>query len=343
MRVLFVTSADGVDQDVARYSHQLASRLAGRGHEVEILQAGEQSQTVDDGGGVVVHELASVADLSPALAGPLQRRVVDGRRPVPLYLQREWLRARTANVPGLETWLEERGGGYQVAVFFGYQSRTTAAGLPVAASQTATILHPFAHDDTSLNLPVFATTFRLPDALAFTTASEAAAVTRRVRSAAQTAVVGLGIDVRDTPAPTGPALAAIGGFGAEAGRTALDALAAASGVAVEYGLGPADPALAAVQHTYFATHSLPLLEAFAAGRVVLVHDRGQPLARDVVATGGGLPYGGYAEFREAVALLRDEPGVAAALGAKGRAFVSQECAWPAVIDRYERLLKRVRR
>jgi glycosyltransferase involved in cell wall biosynthesis len=87
--------------------------------------------------------------------------------------------------------------------------------------------------------------------------------------------------------------------------------------------------------------SLVALEAWAASRPVLANGVSDVLRGQCARSNGGLWYGSYAEFREALSLLLERPGLAEALGRAGQAFVAATCAWPVVEDRYRALFERL--
>jgi glycosyltransferase involved in cell wall biosynthesis len=67
-----------------------------------------------------------------------------------------------------------------------------------------------------------------------------------------------------------------------------------------------------------------LLESWLAGRPTLVHDRGVVLRDQTQRAEAGLWFRDYPEFQECLDLLVDQPGLAAQLGASGRAFTLRE-------------------
>lgn len=187
-----------------------ATRMAGRGHSVEVVTScarsyvdwandyPEGSEEVD---GVTLHRLPTTRRRDLRLFGPLDARVLGGKKPLALHVQQEWMRAQGPAVEGLPGWLAERAASFDAVVFFTYLYWTTWAGLPAAAARTATVLHPTAHDEPSLSLSLFDATFRLPRALAFLTSEEAALVRGRFRVSPPSAVTGVGFDL-DEPAVT---------------------------------------------------------------------------------------------------------------------------------------------
>jgi glycosyltransferase involved in cell wall biosynthesis len=135
--------------------------------------------------------------------GPLNGRVVWGRKPVPLYLQEDWMRKQGPFLPDLEPWLVERSSSYDVVIFFTYLYYTTWAGLRATAGRVPTVLHPTAHDEPSLKLNLFETMFRLPSTLAFSVEEEAELVHQRFGRCVSSGIVGIGteLDVVAEPAP----------------------------------------------------------------------------------------------------------------------------------------------
>ncbi len=73
-----------------------------------------------------------------------------------------------------------------------------------------------------------------------------------------------------------------------------------------------------------------LLESWLAGRPALVHDRGVVLRDQTQLAQAGLWFRDYPEFQECLDLLVDQPGLAAQMGASGRAFTLREYSPAAV-------------
>ncbi|MBI2469579.1 MAG: glycosyltransferase family 4 protein [Candidatus Rokubacteria bacterium] len=87
--------------------------------------------------------------------------------------------------------------------------------------------------------------------------------------------------------------------------------------------------------------SIILMEAWLAGVPVLVHSRCPVTTYHVFRAHGGLAFGDFYEFAEALTRLLDDASLRATLGAQGRAYVETEYAWPAVTGRLTETLERL--
>ncbi len=206
MRLLFVVQRYGekIFGGAEQASRMFATRLASRGHDVEVLTSCALSYVdwadhyppgTTELEGVIVHRLPVVSPRDPAIFGPLNGRVNANPHPTPLLLQRAWLRSQGPTLAGQTEWLRERAGGYDVAVFFTYLYATTALGLPVAASLVPTLFHPLAHDEPPFWLPVFDTTLRSAGRMAYLTEEERDLVARRLGHPVSGRVIGIGDDL----------------------------------------------------------------------------------------------------------------------------------------------------
>ena len=205
-RLLFVIQRYGreVAGGAELLAREFATRLAARGHRVEVVTscalsyvdwANHYPPGTEEIDGVVVHRLPVTAGRDDRLFTPLNTRVAWGHKPQPLYLEHAWMRAQGPYLPELVPWLSDRAPEHDVVSFFTYLYYTTWAGLPAAASVGPTILHPTAHDEPPLYLDLFRTMFHHPSAFGFLTEEEVALVERRFRPRRPYEVVGVGIDV----------------------------------------------------------------------------------------------------------------------------------------------------
>jgi glycosyltransferase involved in cell wall biosynthesis len=330
--------------------------------------------------GVQVHRLPVSRRRDLEVFGGLNGRTVWGYRLRPLVLQRQWMLAQGPLVPGLAPWLVERAPGFDAVVFFTYLYYTTWAGLPAAAGRSATVLHPTAHREPQLDLSLFDTTLRLPTLCAYSTEEEAALIASRTGGPRPGEVIGIGTDLdasgdgssfrrqfglgdrpyllfigRDDPGKgslelyewfrtfkarrPGPLALVVVGDRVSTLPEHADVVTTGF-VADQVKRDALDGALALVQPSYFESFSMVLSEAWAQRRPALVQGRCEVLVGQARRSGGGIPYTGYAEFEAALDRLLESPGLGAALGRAGRAWVERHYAWPDVMARYEGLLER---
>ncbi len=92
-----------------------------------------------------------------------------------------------------------------------------------------------------------------------------------------------------------------------------------------------------------ASLSLPTLEAFAVGTPVIANARSDVLTDHCQRSNGGLYYVDRAEFAECLQLLVGNDELRAEMGRNGRRYVREHYSWPAIMDKYERLIKAVGR
>lgn len=391
MRVLFVVQRYG--RDVAggaeRACREFATHLAARGRAVEALTtcalsyvdwANHYPAGTEDLDGVAVHRLNVAKPRDSRVFAELNARVVS-RAPTAAHLQREWMRLQGPFVPELRQWLRERGPSFDVVVFFSYLYFTAWAGLASVPRTTPTVLHPTAHDEPPLGLPLFDVLFRLPTAFAFSVEEEAALVARRFRVGQPWDVIGVGTDLdvdgdaarfreavglddrpyllfvgRVDPGKGSEELGAY--FRAYKSRNPGPLALAIVGDPVQRPEPHADVivtgyvdeetkrgayagALAFVQPSYFESFSMVLAEAWAMRVPALVQGRCDVLVGQARRSRGALAYSGFAEFEAAVDWLVADPSLRRHLGERGRAYVERRYRWENVIDRYERWLEEV--
>jgi glycosyltransferase involved in cell wall biosynthesis len=266
-----------------------------------------------------------------------------------------------------------------VVVFYPYLYEPTVLG--VARAPGPVVMHPAAHDEPPIRLPVFADVFHAADGFVFQTYAEARFVNRLFTVGARPQVVlGLGSDpapgdAADARAATGvgdrPYLLYVGRVddgkgtgvlarmfeaykGAQPGPLAL----VLAGPVVHRPAphpdvvvtGPVDEptkwgllrgATAFVNPSGYEAFSLVLVEAWHAGLPVLVNARCAPTVEHCERSGGGVAFGDYEEFAAAVTRLVGDEPARRALGAAGRAYVETEFAWPAIVGRYQVFLESV--
>jgi glycosyltransferase involved in cell wall biosynthesis len=391
LRVLMVVQRYGreISGGAEQLCRDFASKLAVRGHEVEVLTSrainyvdwsDEYPAGVEEIDGVTVRRFSVAGPRDHFIFAGLQTRVVAGIKPVPWYLQREWMRQQGPVLPELVPWLHQNAGSYDVSVFFTYLYATTWMGLPVAAAYGPTVLHPTAHDEPPFHLDLFDPMFRHADAFGFLTEEELDLVQRRFRLRRPHSLLGIGVD--QDPAGDAsafrqryglgdrPYLLYIGRIDPHKGSDELyDQFLAykqrhPGPLALVYLGPPIKPlpehpdvvvtgyfddqerwdglagSLAYVNPSYFESFSRTLTEAWAMSRAALVQGHCEVMAGQARRSGGAIAYRGFGEFEAAVELLVERPALGAELGQRGRRFVEANYQWEDVIARYERFLQR---
>lgn len=89
--------------------------------------------------------------------------------------------------------------------------------------------------------------------------------------------------------------------------------------------------------------SLPALEAFAVGTPIIANARSDVLTDHCQRSNAGLYYVDSAEFAECLQLLVGDDELRAEMGRNGRRYVREHYSWPAILDKYERLIAAVGR
>lgn len=392
MKLLYVVQRYGTEifGGAEQHCRLFAERLAARGHEVSVITSCAHSYVdwansypagTEQINGVTVHRIP--------VALPRDSRIFDGvngravarqqRTWVPPFLQREWMRLQGPWMPDLAETVARLSAQHDLTIFFTYLYYTTFAGLP--AAQSPTVLHPTAHVERPILLPMFDLVFRLPDGFAFSAEEEAEFVRRRFRLRKPCRIIGIGTDLDvqadaqafrdryelgDRPyvvflGRTDPGKGAVelAEFFAAYKRRHPGPLALAM-VGEEVYPVPRHPdivmtgfvddgmrnaalhgALALMQPSYFESFSMVLAEAWAAGVPALVQSHSDVLVGHCRRSGAGLPYRGYAEFEAALEMLAGDEALRRRMGAAGRRYVEARYSWDTVLTRYEEFLERI--
>ncbi len=387
MKLLFVVQRYGADiaGGAEQACRMFAERFAAAGHEVTVVSTSARNYTdwaneLPEGetelNGVRVLRERVAQQRDPALFGPFYQRVI-GRPSAPLALQREWLRSQGPWSPALVERLGVEAPAHDVAIFFTYLYWPSWAGLRALSGLVPTVLHPCAHDEPPLYLPVFDELFDHADAFAYFTEEEQELVVGRFGNGRPSIITGIGMDLdvegepgrfRSAHGITDPYLLFLGRVDPGKGSTEIyDYFTTYK----QRNPGPlklvimGDPVLrpedhpdivitgfvddqtkqdglagtlALVQPSYFESFSMALTECWSHPRPALVQGRCAVLRGQAERSRGAIPYEGFAEFEAALDLLQADPDLGAAMGRAGRAYVEERYEWNALIPRYERFL-----
>ncbi|HUP68330.1 MAG TPA: glycosyltransferase family 4 protein [Acidimicrobiales bacterium] len=270
-------------------------------------------------------------------------------------------------------------GDADIVVFYPYLYYPTVRGVPAVGDRA--VMHPAAHDEAPLRLPLFGDVFAATRGLVFQTQGERRLAERLFPVASTPQIVmGLGIEPGEgDPAAaaeaTGlgdrPYLLCLGRVDEGKGSVLLARFFAAykerhpgplalvfAGPVVHAPpahpdivmAGPVDEptkwgllagAQALVSPSPLEAFALVLLEAWHAGTPVLVNGACAATTEHVQRSGGGLWFSGYGSFEVAVERLTGDPGLRTQLVEHGRTHAGAHYSWPVIIDRYGRFLEDV--
>jgi glycosyltransferase involved in cell wall biosynthesis len=285
--------------------------------------------------------------------------------------QAEWLRLQG---PGSAALLDAVAAtDADLVVFYPYLYEPTVRGIGLVGRRA--VLHPAAHDEPPLRLPMYRKVFGAATGLVYHTESERRLVERTFSvHATRQIVLGLGVDDRvpgGAPTVDAPYLLYVGRVDDGKGTRVLVEFFAAfkkrhpgplrlviAGPVHDQPPGHPDVdllgevdertkwalyehAIALVNPSAYESFSLVLMEAWECGTAALVTGASEVLREHCIRSGGGLWFDGYARFESAVERLVDDEALRVRLGAAGRAYVDRHYRWPALIDRYRHFLEGV--
>ncbi len=290
-----------------------------------------------------------------------------------------------------EKWVEQNGpltvelvdalssGDADVVAFYPYLYYPTVAGIRRASMPR--VLHPAAHDEPALYLPVFAGTYASADGVCYHTAAERRLVQRVHRVAERPQIVlGLAVDrPPDFGRPGGeilgiadrPYLVSVGRVDDQKGSSMLAAffrtykkrhpgplaLALVGPVSAKIPahrdvfltgvVSESDKwsivrdAIVSVSPSALESFSLVVMEAWEQSVPVVVNATCDPTREHCERSGGGLWFGSYAEFEAVLDRLLSDDRLRKVLGERGHAYVEKHYSWPVLIRRYEGFLEDV--
>ena len=275
--------------------------------------------------------------------------------PLPRSVEEHWVKAQGPCCPALPGRVKEEGINSDVVLFFSCLYYPTVFGLPQAAEKA--VLVPTAHDEPALEFGLYQDLFRLPRTLVFLSPEEKAMVNRKFRVAnVRQEMAGYGIEIpEDTDGDCSGSFLYLGRI--EAGKSCgeLFSWALKAGIPLT-AAGPASMKIpAGIDYRGIVTEqekerllrsakamiipsrneslSITALEAWAAGKPVIVSASSPVLSGQVERSGGGISYRNFEEFVSAAARADRE------MGKRGREFVRIHYSWDAVIKKWTGILE----
>jgi len=269
--------------------------------------------------------------------------------------------------------------GVDVTAFYPYLYYPTVRGI--GRIPMPGVLHPAAHDEPALYLPVFGGTFADADALCYHTVAERRLV-ERVHHVAEKPQIVLGLGVEE-PAPGGrpggeilgigdrPYLVSVGRVDDHKGSSMLASFFATykerhPGSLALALVGPISATIedhpdivltgivdeadkwdivrdstVSVSPSALESFSLVVLEAWLMDRPVVVNATCDPTREHCERSGGGLWFGSYREFEGVMERLLDDEVLRHRLGSRGHWYVETHYQWPTLIRRYAQFLTEV--
>ena len=271
------------------------------------------------------------------------------------------------------------GSSHDVICFYPYLYHPIVHGI--LSSPGPSVLHPAAHDEPALDLPIMAEAFARVDGLAYQTAAERQVVESRFPVAQKPSIdLGMGFRafggaVSDVRAKFGlgedPFLLCLGRVDVPKGSTLLvelfsaysqrnssslrlvfagpvaTALPDAGGVIVTGEVSEQDKwgllqeCLALVSPSPLESFAIVLLESWSCAKPVLVNADCEATHEQVMQSGGGLAFDGFESFEAAVKRLVADARAARSMGLAGRAYTRGRYQWPNLISRYRAFLESV--
>lgn len=330
-------------------------------------------------GGVRVLRFRVAAPRDPATFDALSPQAYAARDD--LELGRRWMHAQGPVVPGIAEHLRAEGDAYDAVCVLPYLYATAPAAIEIAGDRV--VLVPLAHDEPPLRLRIFDEVFARPAVLVFNTPEERAVVEDRFGVDDRPRfTIPLTVDAPPAADPgrfrrrfgiEGPYLLALGRIepakGSDVvlarfaelrqrrpdlrlllvGRPHMTLPADLEGVVVT---GYVDDqtkhdalagAAVVLLPSAYESLSIVALEAWSHARPTLANGASAVLVGQSRRSGGGLWYDDPHEFHATLALLLDNPPLAAVLGAQGKRYVAGTGGWEAVRRAWLEALLSVRR
>jgi glycosyltransferase involved in cell wall biosynthesis len=261
-----------------------------------------------------------------------------------------WMHAQGPECPELIEYLQTHASDFNLFLFFTYLYYPTFFGLPMVAEKS--VLVPTAHDEPAIHLDIFRTLFHLPRFIAFNTDEEKQFVHSTFHNEyIPHETTGVGVEIQPASNVDEGYLLYIGRI--ENGKSCPEIFeyARESGVHLKV-IGKAQiPIPRHVEYLGFVSEgekqsilsrcravvlpsrneslSLAALEAWAAGKPVIVSEHSPVLRAHVDKSGGGYTYRDAGEFRSIVRSIDANRGL------EGRKYVAESYSWESVLTKYD--------
>jgi glycosyltransferase involved in cell wall biosynthesis len=388
MKVTFVTPRYGTE--VLGGAENAARMLAERVHsqlgwEVRALTSCAKDASTwadayvpgpEDVNGVAVERFAVTGPRHPDFLQTSARVMARGRLVRPEDEER-WIDQQGPTAPGILDAIEADDA--DAFVFYPYLYYPTVRGLPLVARRS--VLHPAAHDEGPIRMPIFAKVFSQAAGLVFQTEGERR-LTERLFSVGNHPQLLLGLGVSPIEGDEAgfrsahgledrPYILCVGrvdeGKGAfllakyfveykrrHPGPLAVvfvgpdvqqlpkhDDVIVTGPVSEEHKWGALRGCEVLVQPSPFEAFSLALLEGWAAGKPTMVNAACLATREHAEACHGGIPFDGFGTFEAGLHRLLHDGGLASKMATAGKRYVDARFRWPDLIERYGRFLEDV--
>lgn len=266
-----------------------------------------------------------------------------------------------------------------VVVFYPYLYYPTVRGLPKVKHKS--VMHPAAHDEASIRLPVYSSVFAQTQGFVFQTDSERQLAESLFPIADRPQLLlGLGVEpqVGDVEAfrrkfnlGDSPYLLCAGRVDEGKGSVLLAKyftefktrnpgslklvyigpvvkelkhhadIVVAGVVSEEEKWAALEGAEILISPSPFEAFSLVLIEAWACRKPVIVNASCNATREHVERSGGGLWFDGYLSFESAVEMLLTNSEIAQSMATAGQSYVDARFRWSALIERYGKFLESI--
>ncbi|HVA09158.1 MAG TPA: glycosyltransferase family 4 protein [Acidimicrobiales bacterium] len=387
MKVAYVVPRYGTD---IRGGAETGARMfaehlvADRGYDVEVLTTcaldaltwrDELVAGTEVVNGVTVHRIASEAGRHESFH-PLSAQLLKDPEHVTDEQAEQWVDWQGPKSPALLEALVESDA--DVIAFYPYLYYPTVRGLPLVRNRA--IMHPAAHEEPALHLPVFSSLFEQCSGFVFQTRSERSLVNDRFHVATTRQVlVGLGVEEsagrpEQARASFGlaehPYLVYVGRVDDKKGTGILWRYFRSYKERHPNGLKlvlvgqvvnpPADDpdivvtgmiddqtkwgllrgAMALVAPSPYEAFSITVIEAMTAGAPVIVNAVCGPTREHCEQSGAGMWFDGFASFEATVHRMTTDAELHETMRRNGLRYVDANYRWPVILDRYCAFLER---